>query len=608
MPQLDGSYPSFGVEHQINGLEGLLVPQISVDFATMSDGALVGQMTNGTCSLDPAAFVDLHSEITGGVAPTVSGGLWTNSSPMAISWANIRARASGSGFEVGIRPSFAGSSSWSIQLRVLDNSNSGYVAELNNSTHLLSLSLVVAGSSSPLKTLSFSSAVDNLFTFFWGGGSRFRVGYGESFFSETDDTINILDATLSVVTSGVPVASITAGASHGMDGFDVTPPQRDVTNIDILMYDGINYPWPVVDATPIDGTDPTILDNAISLSGSLALNPFITLAYAPPELQASDATPGGAPVGSRIIDNWVSVVEAHPEVRDFIIWKRGLGMECGIDSGSTYFDATPRCALGDWDLSRYGAMFFYSEIELRAANPLIRLYGPNHLLAERGEGFDTSCNGTMVDSRDIGFLQAFVDAANAATPFITPDGIAVCGDYTSGEWTQLVPYLKTMVGDLPLVITATVNAATPTQDDINELTAALNDVLDVQDKVFVELSGLFFDSPRLTVNDADWVFTGTLQVPYLMKNAKLKVVTISDTVLLNGSVIVQGDAATPYYLADDLPVGNGALLLGNLQEGTYLFTISGDKGVNGTGVLRIGVYSDNFETVTIADTKYLGSA
>ena len=163
-----------------------------------------------------------------------------------------------------------------------------------------------------------------------------------------------------------------------------------------------------------------------------------------------------------------------------------------------------------------------------------------------------------------------------------------------------------MIGNRPLVITALDADATPTQVDLDSQMQALNDALDTQDKIFADYSGFFFESPRLKITDADWVFTATLTLPDTMKNAKLKVVTISDKVLLNGSVSIQGDGATPYYLVDALPSGSGSLLLGNLEEGSYLLTIFGDRGDNGTAILRIGLYSDNFEVLTLADTKYLG--
>jgi hypothetical protein len=134
-----------------------------------------------------------------------------------------------------------------------------------------------------------------------------------------------------------------------------------------------------------------------------------------------------------------------------------------------------------------------------------------------------------------------------------------------------------------------------------------NDDLDAGDILFGDFTGLTFNSPRTTLTYYDWVFSATLNVPYEMKNAKLKVAAISDKILLNPGVRITNDAATSYVLADELPSGNGYLLLGNLQEGTYSISIFGDKGEAGTATLRIGIYSDNFDVLTLADTKFLGA-
>jgi len=135
----------------------------------------------------------------------------------------------------------------------------------------------------------------------------------------------------------------------------------------------------------------------------------------------------------------------------------------------------------------------------------------------------------------------------------------------------------------------------------------MNDTLDSGDVAFTTLSGWFFNSPRLRFTEYDWSFTGILTVPSPMMGAELKVASITDKILLNGAVIIQNDNATPYYLTGSLPVGNGRLALGDLEEGTYSISIFGDKGVSGTASLRVGIYSDNFDVLTLADSKYIGS-
>ena len=57
--------------------------------------------------------------------------------------------------------------------------------------------------------------------------------------------------------------------------------------------------------------------------------------------------------------------------------------------------------------------------------------------------------------------------------------------------------------------------------------------------------------------------------------------------------------------ADELPSGTGTLLLGHLEEGTYFITIFGIEAFSGTATLRIGNPTDNFDVLTLADTKLL---
>ena len=205
------------------------------------------------------------------------------------------------------------------------------------------------------------------------------------------------------------------------------------------------------------------------------------------------------------------------------------------------------------------------------------------------------------------FLQAFLDDLAAATPPFGADGIAVSGAFSPSQWGDLIPVLKTMCGQFPLIVTAPPPEATPTQSGLESYSSAGFDGLDSGDVFVVDASGFTSYSPKLVTDSYDWSFSATLVVPYQMKNTKLKVAAITDEILLNSWVRIVSDHATPYVLADELPSGNGSLLLGNLEEGTYSITVSGDQGKSGTAMLRVGIYSDNFDVLTLADTKFLGS-
>jgi hypothetical protein len=236
------------------------------------------------------------------------------------------------------------------------------------------------------------------------------------------------------------------------------------------------------------------------------------------------------------------------------------------------------------------------------------LYGPNIHLGARGEGYDDLFNGVSLDSRDIDFLELFLASSQAATPEFTFDGVAISGEFDSGEWPLVIQYLKSLVGSTPLVIMDGTGFGYTAQDGANDYLELMNDNLDSGDYAFVDLSGStppFFNSPQLSTSNYGWSFTGILTVPSEMIGAELRVASISEKILLNGSILIQNDSATPFYLASELPTGNGRLSLGNLEEGVYRISIYGDRGESGTAILRIGIYSDNFDTLTLASTKYL---
>lgn len=599
MPRFDGSYPDLGIDYStVDSLGRIAVPQTYSMFSDGSDGNLSGLTTTGSKSLDPSTYVDLIGDLTGGVTATIVDGFFGSNpnNPMGFTCPNLILRTSGSGIEATVQPNVG--SGWWTEIQFLD-SGSGYCARLESG--LLSLCRVDSGTPVTLKSLVVGTNVDKLLSFTWDGNQKFRASWGSDYITEVDDTYDVMAYEMRVVSQGGKVSSFTGGVVKGSDFNAVDAPYRNACFANILYYDGISFPW-VADSSTVFDT------GLLDVTGANAL-PFITLAYCKPSL-LSDATPAGAPGVSFVDDvvtDWVELLDDNSTLSHFIIWKDNYGMKCGSDSGSSYYDATPGCTLNHWDYPRYRALYEATYNAL-TSDASVSVYGPNCHLTARSEGFDADYGGVQIDSRDMDFLESFIDEVLAATPTLLADGIAVSGSFSLEEWEDLVPYLKSLCSPLPLIVTSPPLAATPTQDQADEYMLVMNDLLDEGDAAFYDYGSLFFHSPRLVFTEYDWTFTATLSIPSTMIDGRLKVVGISDKVLKNGAVTIISDAATPYQFADELPVGNEYLSLGDLEEGVYSITVFGDKGQNGNAMLRIGIYSDNFDALTLADTRYLGTS
>lgn len=616
MPRFDGSYPAFGVEYDPNAdFEDQLLPQVECDFGPFAPRVLGGATpltTNGSRGSDPAAFMDLSDTPPSGSAAYVGNGVLSNQTqdkPCVFSCVGLKVCSGGSGIQVKYRPQNIQSLNEYLELRILNNSGDGYLARLDKSA--LSICLVSSGTVVVLKSISLSVTSEGDFSFMWDGGSRFKAVWGDMFIADVDDTFDVRDFTLSVKLNNAKISNFIAGASSDSKTFDVDATQRDAVFGNITFYKSGKFPWPVVGATPIGGADEAVFLAAHTKMIAANLIPMVTLAYAPPEYITNDAIPGGAPDPTKaqnICYAWSDIFIDYPNLNDFIVWKDNYGMRCGVDSGSSSHWVTPGCTGDSWDYARYKDLYQKVYTTFTARKPGVRLYGPNCHLSARGAGYDTSYGGVLIDSRDVDFLQAFIDDIDAATPPFAATGIAVSGSFTPSEWEDLIPELKSMCGTHPLVITSPPPNATPTQGSLDAFFIAGNDQLDSGDLLFADFTGFRFMSPRTPLGLYDWQFTATLVVPHQMRNAKLKVATISDKILLNPAIRVQSNHATPYVLSDELPSGNGQLLLGHLDEGTYSITIFGDNGASGTATLRIGIYSDNFDVLTLTDTKLLGAS
>ena len=617
MPRFDGSYPSFGVEFSPDDeLNKQVLPQIECDFSGISGptnltGGATPFTTTGSQSLDPSVFTDLSGTLPSGSYGVIQSGLLSNATlgdPCGFTWPRVGVCSGGSGVAVHYRPQNISSISEYVELRFLDASSNGYVARLD-STGTLAFRVSTLGVQVTIKSIAASVTSENSFSLMWDGGSRFKASFGDKVLTEVDDTFNPLDMTISVVLSNARISSVRAGASLGLKSFDVTSSHRDVTYGSVQWYSDPEMPWSVNGTVPVSGTDDVPVMAALDSITSTNLIPLVTLAFAPPEFLVGDATPGGAPdpdLHQGMVDDWVTGAVAQSTM-NFVIWKDNYGMRCGVDSGSSSYWATPECSGDEWDYARYKDLYTKAYTSLKAGVPGCRVYGPNCFLSARGEGYDATYGGVLVDSRDMDFLQAFLDDLAAATPPFGADGIAVSGAFPPSQWGDLIPVLQTMCGQFPLIITAPPPEATPTQSGLESYSSAGFDGLDSGDVFVVDASGFTSYSPKLVTDSYDSSFSATLVVPYQMKNTKLKVAAITDEILLNSWVRIVSDHATPYVLADELPSGNGSLLLGNLEEGTYSITVSGDQGKSGTAMLRVGIYSDNFDVLTLADTKFLGS-
>lgn len=608
MPQFDGSYPNLGVEYHPTGWSAQVLPQVECIFANLGySGQIEGNATPAVSTesrgLDPQPFIDMYLDIVDGV-PVYSNGTFAHpqdtTHPSMFTFGEMKVRSGGSGLEVQAIP---GLGSWYVKLKIIDSSGDGYFAKVSEAGALI-LGLLTSHVETILKSVSVPVASEAVMSLLWDGNSKFKASWGSYYVSDIDDTHSVSDSNLIVEFKNSSIRYFLGGVSEGVLGFEPTAAFRDAMCSNILLYDGVEFPWPSLGTEVVPESSDVFLSAAVTKVTSSYSTPFITLAYAPAEYISDAATPSPAP-DLDIIGAWLELLTDYPNVNDFIVWKDNFGMECGSDENSTYYDATPGCTLGEWDLRRYQILFSLASYWFKDTKSTVRLYGPNNHLAARGEGFDTSYSGVLIDSRDMDFLEEFIAAADAATPMYPLDGVAVSGDFTNSEWELLIPYLKSLIGSRPLVITANPPAATPSQASVDAYVQVMNDTLDAGDTVFTDYSGVYFESPRLKFTQNDWSFNATMTVPYTMQDAKLKVVDITETILLNGGLVIQNDNATPFYLADELPSRNGTVLLGDLPQGTYSISIFGDKGITGTAMLRLGIYSDNFDVLTISDTKFL---
>ena len=604
MPRFDGSYPNLGIQTHPNTLLKAAIPQVDCVFADMGiTGELAGSATpaasTGSLALDPSPFIDL------GDTPVYCDGTFAhpfNSTDLAaFTFTNLKVGTRGSGVVIHVTPE---PGVWEAALCILD-ADDGYIAKIS-SDGVLSISSVVNGSETVLKTTSVSISGESLFEFRWDGVGGLTTVCGNATLFVVDGTHNPVGFSLLTRFRNCKVRDFVGGVTDGAT-FDVIATERGLNFSETMVYDGDEFPWPDLGNLPVLGSDDTQFVSLLTEMQNQSLIPFCTLAFAPSEYVSNDATPSGAPELS-IVDAWVDILSNYPTVNDFIVWKDNLGMLCGSDSGSSYYDATPGCTMGSWDYRRYAELFQAVDTTFRSVRPGVRLYGPNIHLGARGEGYDDLFNGVSLDSRDIDFLELFLASSQAATPEFTFDGVAISGEFDSGEWPLVIQYLKSLVGSTPLVIMDGTGFGYTAQDGANDYLELMNDNLDSGDYAFVDLSGStppFFNSPQLSTSNYGWSFTGILTVPSEMIGAELRVASISEKILLNGSILIQNDSATPFYLASELPTGNGRLSLGNLEEGVYRISIYGDRGESGTAILRIGIYSDNFDTLTLASTKYL---
>lgn len=600
MPRFDGSYPNLGLEYSpLPPLNKTAVPQVESVFADGSDGDMSGLSTTGGRSLDPSPYVDIKDDISGAVTATIVNGFFGSdpNNPMGFTCPNLTLRSGGSGMQASVQPGIG--SGWWTEIRFTDG-NDGYLVRLESG--LLGLYRMDGGIATLLGSAGVGTTTEKVLSLTCDDGQKFKAYWGDEYITEIDDTYGVLGLSMSLVSKGGSVRSFIAGVTKGASFDTVDAPFRGAYFTNILYYDGVNFPWVADSSTVFDA-------GLLNVTGVNAI-PFVTLAYCKPAFLTGDATPAGSPGTSfvdDVVSDWVELLDGNPTLSNFIVWKDNYGMRCGSDSDSSYFDGTPGCTLDHWDYPRYRNLYQQTYDGLIAANPTAMVYGPNCHLAARSEGYDSDYSGVMIDSRDMDFLESFISDATAATPITPTSGIAVSGSFTSTEWGLLIPYLKSLIDPLPLIITSPPSEATPTQTAADDYMEVMNDNLDEGDVAFYDYSGFFFHSPRLTLGEYDWTFTATLVIPDTMVDARLKVVAIADKVLKNGAVSIVSDHATPYQLTEDLPIGNQYIALGDLPEATYSITIFGDKGENGNAMLRIGIYSDNYNTLTLADTRYLGS-
>jgi len=246
----------------------------------------------------------------------------------------------------------------------------------------------------------------------------------------------------------------------------------------------------------------------------------------------------------------------------------------------------------------------YKEIESKLDN-YTRIYGPNIRLAARGEGYDTSYNGVLIDSRDVEALQDFIDGVEAATPLYRCDGIAFYGNFDTEDWPLVVEYVKSITDLTVLVSDIEYDDATP--DTIAETREKINGILEETDQtdiVFIPCGNDdFFSIPNPEFAGFQWRFEGSLTIPEPgALNAKLNFKAYSENILGNSYTSVEG---VSYSLSKETPSSGSSLSLGNMIDGTYDVVIYGDILSTGNASLRVSFSADNFDESTVFDTIYL---
>jgi len=546
-----------------------------------------GYTTNGTRPMDPSLYTDLHSVLSGSVVARLDNKTFGVAGKMGITWPNVVVQPLGSGISVEVGLLGSGS----VELHLWKDASTAYFARA--SQQKVDIVRKTTGVDTVISSFSITPSNTNSFRFLWDGISRFKAEWNSLSTVVTDATHSPLGSQIRLIADTVSVTAFDAGRTYGLNGFDeINPPALGVPN------------WQVLSSFQPATPPPVDLQKSLTYAYNTSTSRFISLTTNNGAIPVSS---GGAPTSSTTAANsWVTYAGMTPPFTDFLVWRDNVGLECGVDASSSYSWATPGCTLGSWDYARYRDLFLKAYTKFKTDKPgAFRLYGPNCVLAPKNDGHDVSCNGVMVAQKDLNFLNAFLSDLRAATPVFEAAGVAVSGDFTASQWVSLLPYLQTLVRPWPLIVTVKIGSATPTLESINEIAGVLDSGMMGSDVAFLPYEGFVF-SPlaNAMVDNYDWSFRAELSLPETMTNAQLKTVTITDNTLKNASVVVVGEDVV-YNKVAALPSVRGFMSLGDLSPGTYSITIYGDKGVPGMAELRIGIYSDSNDPLSLVDSRVL---
>lgn len=367
-------------------------------------------------------------------------------------------------------------------------------------------------------------------------------------------------------------ATVGANPRWGIESLDYLDSGSgdDVELMSFMMY-GNGVLWPFSQATPDTSIsdDGTTFTNSYLQAYASGKEPVLVFGYCPPELQdASDEGPDESDL-TPYVDALLDQLEEF-SFNKIIVWK-----------DMTVFD---------YDNSRY--VTFYNAVydAVKAYDDNINVYGPNVNLAARSDGYDTSYNGVSIDSRDIGTLNYFIANANGF------DGVAVSGSFSDSDWSNVASYIKDDILDdadddtepIPLVISMrSATAGSPT---------ALNSALEVGDMVFWPSTTPFITP--ISDSFGGWEFEGEFTTRTAVANLYVNPEIMSSPLgsatfikVYNGASLVANKQLT----AENVPV-----LLGNFGTvGTtneYTFTVTGETGSIGTGILRLNFYADSINS------------